>query len=51
MEALWALGALEPKYGVWWKGCRKQLPKVPFSGTETFVAKIAIPLMGLSLTS
>jgi hypothetical protein len=40
VETLWALGALEPKkrlkrpdvrVGLWWKGCRKQLPKAPFS--------------------
>jgi hypothetical protein len=51
VEALWALGALEPKkwvkrpdvrVGVWWKGCRKQLPKRRFlppfttTGTETY---------------
>jgi hypothetical protein len=47
VEALWALGALEPKkrlkrpdvrVGVWWKGCRKQPPKAPFSATFSQVS-------------
>jgi hypothetical protein len=51
VEALWALGAPEPKkrvkaarrrVRVWWKGCRNQLPKGVvfcrlFTGTETYV--------------
>ena len=51
VEALWALGAPEPKkrlkrpdarVGVWWKGCRKQLPKASYGGVGRviFVLKI-----------
>ena len=51
VEALWALGALEPKkrlkrpdvrVGVWWKGCRKQPPKAPFSATFSQVQRLTI---------
>ena len=54
VEALWALGALEPKkrlkrpdggVGVWWKVCRKQPPKGAvfchlFTDTETYAVKL-----------
>jgi hypothetical protein len=51
VEALWALGALEPKkrlkrpdgrVGVWWKGCRKQLPKAPFSAAFSQVQRLML---------
>ena len=47
MEPLWALGALEKglkrpdvRVGVWWKGCRKQPPKAPFSATFSQVQRL-----------
>jgi hypothetical protein len=49
VETLWALGALEPKkrlkrpdgrIGVWWKGCRKQLPKTLFSAAFSQVQRL-----------
>jgi hypothetical protein len=45
VEALWALGAPEPKkglkrVGVWWKGCRKQLPKASFSAAFSQVHRL-----------
>jgi hypothetical protein len=53
LEALWALGALEPKkkvkaarrrVGLWWKGCRKKPPRAAVfchltTGTETYTVK------------
>jgi hypothetical protein len=57
VEALWALGALEPKaarrrVGVWWKGCRKQTPKGTvfchlFTDTETYQVIMAMETTGL----
>ena len=53
VEALWALGALEPKKmvkaarragWVWWKGCRKQPPKAPFSATLSVQRLIRLSL-------
>jgi hypothetical protein len=49
LEALWALGALEPKkrlkrpdtrVGVWWKGCQKQPPKAPFSAAFSQIQRL-----------
>jgi hypothetical protein len=64
VEALWALGALEPKkwlkrpdvrVGVWWKGCRKQPPKGAvfchiFTGTETCAVSLLAVFCSLHVT-
>jgi hypothetical protein len=51
VEALWALNALEPKkrlkrpdgrVGVWWKGCRKQLPKALCSAAFSRVQRLML---------
>jgi hypothetical protein len=60
VEALWALGAPEPKkrlkrpdvrVGLWWKGCRRQLPKVSFSAAFSQIQRLIRLILGMSPTN
>jgi hypothetical protein len=60
VEALWALGALEPKkrlkrpdvrVGLWWKGCRRQLPKASFSAAFSQIQRLMRLILGMSPTN